>query len=63
MIEYKVYLEEKNIAISNKPLHWLEGSFYAEENAKLFQKALQKAYPNRKYIIDKWDTEKNTFIK
>ena len=65
MIEYCVYIEDKNVMMGDKPFTWLEGRFTQECNAKLFLKALQKErpYKNVTYFMEKWDTEKNTFVK
>lgn len=62
MIEYNVYWTSKS-EITGEPITWIQGKFLNEENAKLFLKAIKKANPQRSYFIDKWDTEKNRFVK
>lgn len=66
MIEYCVYRRDASIIICDKPFSCLEGTFTNEDYAKLFIKALIKKYPPSKnitYFINKWDTEKNMFVK
>ena len=66
MIEYCVYRRDESIIVGDQPFTCLQGRFTQESNAKLFLKALQqKERPHKDitYFIDKWDTEKNTFIK
>jgi len=66
MIEYCVYIRDENVIINGKPMATLQGTFHEKKNAELFLNAIRKAYPESKnvtYFIDKWDTEKNRFVR
>lgn len=67
MIEYCIYRRDEHVIMyDNKPLTTLEGTFTNENSAKIFLKAIRKEYPSSEkvtYFMDKWDTDKKTFIK
>ena len=52
--------------MGDKPFSWMIGRFTDEKYANIFIKAVRKAdiqSKNITYFIDKWDTEKNAFVK
>mgnify|MGYP004648104191 CR=1 FL=1 len=66
MIEYCVYYRDESVMMGDKPFSWMIGRFTDEKYANIFIKAVRKAdiqSKNITYFIDKWDTEKMTFVK